>query len=173
MQHQLNALYQPIKQGLATGALLGGLLVFLILIGIPSQESEQLAAATLPLFAALALFFGWRLARGYTQDWLALTINVLAAAVLTNFLLMSFLGIINQMHADNVDVVGDYFARMSTYPMQVLSGVPREELHPNPPRDPITREYPPNTELRTNPFQLFTRAEYAFFSVAGVHLGGF
>ncbi|RPJ00680.1 MAG: hypothetical protein EHM39_04495, partial [Chloroflexi bacterium] len=58
--------------------------------------------------------------------------------------------------------------------MTVLSGVPAEELHANPERNPLTEEYPEGEELRTNPMRLTFDSDHGL-ELLGINLviGGF
>lgn len=153
-----------IQIGLSAGVLLGIGLIFLTLIGLPSDDSEQLAAITVELFIIITTYIGWRVARQYAERGLVLAItNAVAAGLAAGITLLLFLGLINSWHADGTDVEGLYFAKMNTYPMHVLSGVPLEELEPNPEPNPFTGELPEGAVLRTSPFQLSTDETISIF----------
>lgn len=166
-------LWNRLEIGISHGALLGGLLIFLTLIGIPSQDSEALAGGAVLLFSLLAIFLGWRTARRYDVNNLRdIVANLVVMGIVANLLFVPFMGIINNWHANDIDVVGLYFARMGTFSMHTLSGVPNEELFDNPPPNPVTGEYDEGVELRTNPMTLYFSEEYAVYSFFGFHIGG-
>jgi ABC-type branched-subunit amino acid transport system permease subunit len=91
-------------------------------------------------------------------------------AVLLPFLFMS---LINHWQSTGVDV-REYFYSIDTGTMEVLSGVPADQLHPNPARDLFTGEYPEDRPLRTNPMRL-TFGKEAGLELLGANLriGGF
>ncbi len=170
MLANLIARFAFLGPGLVNGAGLGAFLIFLTLIGIPSDDSEELAALAVPLYLLVAALVGWRSA--YARQGEALP-RVLSTATLTGLVaggvMLLFLGQINTWHADDINVPQLYFDKMNTYPVHILSGVPLEELDANPPVDTITQTYPPGTELRTNPLPLYIGGEYGLL---GVPLGG-
>jgi ABC-type branched-subunit amino acid transport system permease subunit len=155
-----------VRDGLTAGLLLGIGLIFLTLIGLPSDDSEQLAAISVELFVVLTAYIAWRIARQEGERILPVVMaNALAVGVVAGGTLLLFLSIINSWHADGTDVEGLYFAKMNTYPVHVLSGVPLEELEPNPEVNPFTGELPPGAELRTTPFRFGTTSEASIFSL--------
>jgi len=158
------------EDGLKTGIGLGLGYIFLTLIGIPSSDSEQLAALTLPIFLLMAFGFGWSIAKSDLETVLANSIALGSGAAI---ILLVFMGQMNQWHTNDVDVTGEYFARMDTYPVQVMSGVPTDELFPAPEIDPLTGEYPPDAEFRTNPMTLYLGHDvYHVVSWFGLNIGG-
>lgn len=166
MLQRLFSLLAVVREGLSVGILLGVGLIFLTLIGLPSDDSEQLAAISVEVFMLITAYMGWRVARQETDDTLSFVVaNVLATGLFAAGTLLLFLGIINSWHAEGTDVEGLYFAKMNTYPMHILSGVPLEALEPNPEVNPFTGELPPGAERRTTPFQFSTDADTAIFSV--------
>ena len=140
------------RQGVTSGFAAGLVILFLILIGIPIN----IQSLALFLLLLVILAFGVRLARrmldaGATFAHLlknALAMSVVAALIV--FLLMS---LINRWQAKGIDVK-NYFDAVSLTTMNVLSGVPEAELHPNPAKDVMTGEYPEGAKLRTDPMRL-------------------
>lgn len=167
--------YQLIEKALRTGVGLGLGLIFFTLIGIPSDDSEQLASLAVPIYLLVAFIIGWLQGRREAGSPLKdLTPKLIALGVAAGILLLLFLGLINSWHANGIEVSRDYLAKMNTYPMHILSGVPNEELFPNPPPDnPITGEYNDDTAFRTNPMSLYFSEKYALISVGPFHMGGF
>jgi ABC-type branched-subunit amino acid transport system permease subunit len=164
--------FTQINAGLKTGIIFGIGLIFLTLIGIPSDNSEELAGITLPLFLLLSFALAWRAGRNMPLLGKALK-NALALGIAASVVFLLFLGLINGWHADGIDVTGQYFNKMNLYPIQLLSGVPIEELFPNPDPDPLTGELAEGQSYRTNPMQLSFDKDYALVSVGGLHIGGF
>lgn len=158
------------QYGLQMGALLGGVLIFLTLIGLPSQDSEELAAGIVPLYGLIAFGFGWWVAR--QSPPVISGQNVLLTGIIGLLLFLFFMGQINRLQASGVDVSGQYFARMTPYTMSTLSGIPEDELIENPPVDPITQTIPADEVQRTNPMSLRTSENYALVALGGAHLGG-
>ncbi len=144
---QLIALLRP---GITSGFIVGLIINFLILLGVP----VNLTGIALLLMLLVAAIFGVRLARRLRGHGLGhLLRNALAlglAAALVVFLLMV---LINRWQATGVKVT-DYFYSVSPQTMAVLSGVPASELFANPARDPLTDAYPEGRALRTNPMRL-------------------
>lgn len=175
MRKRLQKLYANNQEYLVGGALLGVTYIFLTLIGLPGDDSEALASLAVPIYLLIAFFLGWRIARPFewTQLWhVVVHLAILGAAASGVFLL--FLGLINNWQTENrINVSGDYFRQMNEYPMYILSGVPKDELFPNPSPDVITGEYPEGTILRTDPMKLYTTENYALVSLGFIHIGGF
>jgi branched-chain amino acid transport system permease protein len=145
-------------------------LSFLTLIGLPSQDSEQLAALALPIYLLIGfgLCWYWSKTSESLGKVLARSLVVGLAAAIPLLLLLAQ---VNRWQAEGVRSTV-YFNTMTTYPMQILSGVPERELFANPAPNPITGEY--DSSLRTDPMRLYLNQEaYSLVSVGGLHLGGF
>lgn len=163
---QLSLLSGSFRNGLFLG--LG--LIFLTLIGIPSGESPAIARLAVPLFLLVCLIVAWRLTA--QLPLLEVAKQSVVLGLMGGGVLLLFLGIINSWHAEGVDVNSLYFHKMNTYPIHTLSGVPDVELFPNPPKNPITDEYPADKPLRTNPMTLYTSEKYSLVSLGPLHIGG-
>src|SRR5690606_5291206 len=138
------------RQGLSAGFVSGLVLIFLILIGIPIRL-EGLALFSLLLTVAV---FGVRIARRLRDQGLgAVLSNALVAGVVAGVMVLILMAMINRWQARGIDVKR-YFDAVTTQTVTVLSGVPAEELHRNPPIDPLTGTYEEGRPLRTNPFRL-------------------
>lgn len=139
-----------IRPGLNAGFAAGLIIVFLILIGVPVNIPN------LALFVVLfvALIFGVRIGRRLRDEgtvrvlWNGAAVGV--GAMIVPFLLMS---LINSWQAKGIDVK-QYFNAVDTHTTSILSGVPEDELDPNPARDPLTGEFRAGAALRTNPMRL-------------------
>ena len=173
MIQRVRNFFRQFSDGLNTGMVLGVGLIFLTLIGLPSDDSEQLASISVEIFLIISTYIGWRMARQLKREaiWYMFG-NAVAVGISASIVLLLFLGLINGWHADGTDVEGLYFANMNTYPMHVLSGVPLEELEPNPPVDRATGEYAEDAVLRTSPFQLTSDSDSSIFALIGIHIGG-
>ncbi len=162
-----------LRKGIQTGFYLGMGLVFLTLIGLPSDDSEQLAGLAVPIFLLLTFYLGWRTARKIPlndyRTWISTT---LIQGFTAGVVLLSFLAVINHWHAKNIDVQRQMLDKMNTYPIHVLSGIPDEELFPNPDPNPITGEYDEDVPQRTDPMRLSFKEKYAIVSLFGLHIGG-
>lgn len=160
-------------RGVKTGFYLGLGLVFLTLIGLPSDDSEQLARLAVPIFLLLTFYMGWRTARHIALNDLK---NLAATTLLQGFsagvVLLIFLAVINSWHAKGIDVQRRMLDKMNTYPMQVLSGVPTSELFPDPAPNPVTGEFDEGVRQRTDPIRLSFQEKYAVVSLFGLHVGG-
>lgn len=174
MIQRIRTVLERVQDGINTGLVLGLGIIFLTLIGLPSDDSEPLAAISVELYLLITAYIAWRMARKYTELEKSIgTIlsNTLALGLSAAVVLLLFLAIINNWHAQGTNVEGLYFANMNTYPMHILSGIPLEELHPDPPVDPITKEIPPGSRLRTSPYQLSFEESDAIFSIGPIDLG--
>lgn len=164
---------QQWNNSLKTGFGLGLGLIFLCLIGLPSDDSEQLARLTLPVFLLLTFYMAWRTTRTIpVNNWRGWVSASLLQGFIAGVVLLSFLALINSWHARNIDVQRELFDKMNTYPIQVLSGVPQEELFPQPDPNPLTGEYDEDVQLRTDPMRLSFEEKYAIFTLGGLHVGG-
>ena len=175
IQKRIRALFTQVQDGINTGFIFGIGLIFLTLIGLPSDESEALASISVELFLLISFYMGWRLTRIYSDRKKSVSEtfgNILAFGVSASIVFLLFLSLINSWHADGTDVEGLYFANMNTYPMHVLSGIPLEELEQNPEVDPLTNEIPSDATLRTSPFQITFDENTAIFSLGPIHIGG-
>ncbi|RPJ03125.1 MAG: hypothetical protein EHM39_00160, partial [Chloroflexi bacterium] len=146
--------FQPfidsLRRGASAGFTTGLILLFLILVGLPTKL-ENIALFGLLLVPFL---FGLRLARRLHAHGLGhLLKNAVALGVIAALLAFLLMGLINSWLEKDIDVK-QYFDAVSADTMTVLSGVPAEELHANPERNPLTEEYPEGEELRTNPMRL-------------------
>lgn len=159
-----------VQDGINTGIVVGIGLIFLTLIGIPSDDSEQLASTAVPLYIFIAGIVGWQVAKRHDREDIAVAMrNTVAAGLAGAVVLLLFLSLINRWHERGIDVEGNYFASMNTYPMHVLSGIPLEELEANTPVDPVTGELPAEAYVRTDPFTLTLGTDDAIF----LGVGGF
>ncbi len=174
MLQRLRSTLSTVRSGINTGILLGLGLIFLTLIGLPSDDSAQLAATAVPLYLFIAGVIGWLVAKQFSRETTRLAIqNAFAAGLSGAIVFLLFLGLINRWHAQGIDVAGLYFANMNTYPMHILSGVPLEELRPNTAVDVITGQLPDDAYIRTNPFTLTFDKDRAIFSIGSLAIGGF
>lgn len=176
MINAIRSTIRSVQGGINTGIILGMGLIFLTLIGLPSDDSTQLAATTIPLYLLIAAGVGWQTTKRLRREEMIVAIqNAIAAGMAGAVVLLLFLGLINRWHTEDIDVAGLYFANMNTYPIHVLSGVPLEELEPNTPVDPVTNELPPNAYVRTDPFTFSTTKDVAFVTIGDEDggLGGF
>ena len=140
------------RQGATSGLAAGFVMLFLILIGIP----VNIQSIALFLLLLVILVFGIRLGRsafdaGETFGYLVK--NAVAMTVAAALVVFLFMSLINRWQATGIDVK-TYFDAVSLTTMNVLSGVPEAELHPNPDKDILTGEYPEGAELRTDPMRL-------------------
>ncbi len=175
MLKQIRRGYRVIETAFNTGIGLGIGLIFFTLIGIPSDDSEQLASLAVPLYLLLSFVIGWLFTRGKLGTRLKkLTPQLIALGLAAAIVFLLFLGLINRWHANDIPVSRLYFAKMTPYPMHILSGVPVEELFANPPPDiPIMGEYSDEVQFRTNPMSLYFDEKYALVSIGPFHMGGF
>jgi ABC-type branched-subunit amino acid transport system permease subunit len=178
MLQRLRTQLDSISHGLQVGIGLGIGYIFLTLIGIPAgatRDTEPLADLAVPLYILIAAVLGWWLTSKYQANaFRRLITNILALGIAAGVTFLLFLGLINSWHEEGIDVKGDYFEKMDTKPMAILSGVPVEELFTNPEPNRITGEYTEDVQLRTNPMQLYTEEKYALVSIGdNIHLGGF
>lgn len=158
-------------QAFKTGFGLGLGLVFLTLIGLPSDDSAQLARLAIPVYLLLTFYLGWRTARNLPlNNFTKLCAATLFQGVVAGAVLLAFLAFINSLHAKDVNVQRQLFDKMNTYPMSVLSGVPLDELFPEPDPNPITGQY--EEERRTNPMRLSFSEKYGILNIGGLHIGG-
>ncbi len=149
---RLQQVLGSMRPGATSGFVAGLIMLFLILIGIPINI-QSLALFVLLL---IVLIFGVRLARrafdaGETFGYIVK--NALALSVVAALVVFLFMSLINRWQANGISVK-TYFDAVSLTTMNVLSGVPESELHPNPEKDILTGEYPEGAELRTNPMRL-------------------
>jgi len=150
LQTRLKQFIDSVRQGLGAGFVAGVIILFLILIGIPVQM-ENLA---LFLFCLILFVFGVRLARRPKRESAGYLVkNALAMGLIAALIILLFMALINRWQARGIDVK-KYLDAVTTKTMTVLSGVPEDELHPNPPVDPLTGTYPEGQPLRTSPMRL-------------------
>ncbi len=139
-----------LRDGASTGFVTGLVILFLILIGVPIRIQN------LALFSLLLIpfIFGIQLGRKLHPQGMAHVIkNVLVLGVVAALVVYLFMALINRWQATDVDVK-TYFDAVTTETVSMLSGVPEDDLHPNPEKDLFTGEYPEGVELRTNPMRL-------------------
>jgi ABC-type branched-subunit amino acid transport system permease subunit len=139
-----------VREGFWHGFVAGIAVLFLILIGVPIQVQS------LALFALLLIMviFGVVLARRLRELSVGhLLLNALTMGITAALMVFLFLSLINSWQAKGIDV-RQYFDSITTETMSMLSGVPEDELHPNPVKNPLTGEYPSDAEFRTDPMRL-------------------
>ncbi|NLX09392.1 MAG: hypothetical protein GXY36_07025 [Chloroflexi bacterium] len=147
---KLQRFVSSIREGLNAGFVAGVVNLFLILIGI----STQLRNLAIFLFLLVMMIFGIRLARRLRERSLGhVMLNAVAMGAVATVMIFLLLALVNRWQAKGIDVK-QYFNAITTETMEVLSGVPEEELHPNPDIDPLTGEYEAGEPLRTNPLRL-------------------
>lgn len=150
LRSRLQGISDELRQGLSAGFVGGLVLIFLILIGIPIRL-EGLALFSLLLVVAV---FGVRIARRLRDQGLGTVLsNALVAGVVAGVMVLLLMALINRWQARGIDVKR-YFDAVTAQTVTVLSGVPAEELHRNPPIDPLTGAYEEGRPVRTNPFRL-------------------
>jgi ABC-type branched-subunit amino acid transport system permease subunit len=170
IQRRLKTLTDSLRPGINTGFVVGLVIIFLILIGIPIRI-EDLANFSFGLVTAV---FGLRLARRLHDHSVSdLLKNAVAMGIAAGIVILLFMSLINRWQERGIDVK-QYFDAINTKTMNVISGVPEAELEPNPARDPLTGEYPEGTVLRTDPMRLSFDSKYGvhLFNV-NLHVGGF
>jgi branched-chain amino acid transport system permease protein len=139
-----------LRQGINSGFVTGLIVMFLILIGVPIN----LRSVALFSLLMVTLIFGVQLARRLREASLAYLLrNAVAMGLVAAVMTLLLLGLINGWQAKGIDVK-QYFEAVNLETMTVLSGVPAEELHANPSKDPFTGQYPPDKPLRTDPMRL-------------------
>ncbi|MBN2305484.1 MAG: hypothetical protein JXQ72_13445 [Anaerolineae bacterium] len=157
---QLQRFTDRIREGLSHGFVSGLAILFLILLGLPIKIQS------LAMFALLLviLISGIVLARRLREQSLAhLLLNTLAMGAAAAIMVFLFMSLINSWQAKGIDVK-TYFDAVGTETMTMISGVPEDELFPNPAKNPLTGEYPEDEPLRTDPMRL------TFDSDTGLHL---
>lgn len=150
------------REGIGFGFTGGLILLFFILIGVPIRIQN------FALFMLLLTMFvmGMQLVRkGYGEGIAYLIKNVLASGIVAALIVFLFMSLINRWQANGIDVK-KYFDAVNLDTMELLSGVPKEELFANPEKDIFTGEYPEGEPLRTNPLRL------TFDSDTGLELFG-
>ncbi len=170
LQTRIRQFVASAREGILSGFIVGLLINFLILLGIPVNLSD----IALLLILLVALIFGVRLARRLRAHGLGhLVGNALAMGLAAALLVLLLMALINHWQAHNVKVT-DYFYSVSPQTMTVLSGVPASELFANPARDPLTGAYPEGKPLRTNPMRLTFDADTGLELVdINLVIGGF
>ncbi len=139
-----------LREGAGAGFVTGLVVLFLILIGVPIRIQN------LALFSLLFVpfIFGAQLGRKlHPQGMVHTAKNVLVLGVVAALMVYLFMALINRWQANGIDVK-TYFDAVNTETVSLLSGVPEEELHPNPKKDLFSGEYPEGAELRTDPMRL-------------------
>ncbi|MBN1680806.1 MAG: hypothetical protein JW966_10980 [Anaerolineae bacterium] len=139
-----------IRKGASSGCVAGLVILFLILIGVPIK----LQSLALFMLLFVVLVFGISLGRRLYEKGLAhLLLNSLAMGAAAAIVVFLFMSLINSWQSKGIEVK-QYFDSVTTETMTVLSGVPEEELHPNPEIDPMTGDYMEGEPLRTDPMRL-------------------
>jgi hypothetical protein len=146
LRARIQQFVDTLRDGFGYGFTVGLVILFLILIGLP-VKIQNLSLISILL---VMLVFGIQLARKLAEHSLAHVIrNTLSMGITAAVMVFLFMSLINYWQAEGTDV-SKYFDAINEDTMQVLSGVPAEELHANPTRDIFTGEYPEGAELRTN-----------------------
>lgn len=136
LQMRLREFTRTVRKGFNTGFVSGMIVLFLILIGIP----YNIKSVALFVLLLAAFVFGIRLARQLHESPSGYLLkNTLTMGVTSAGIVLLFMSLINRWQANGIDV-RHYFDAITTDTMQVLTGVPAEQLHPHPPTDPITGE---------------------------------
>ncbi len=139
-----------IREGISFGFVAGLIVLFLILIGFPIRI-ENLALSSLLL---VMFVMGAQLVRKFQDERIGfLVTNVVTMSLVAALMAFLFMSLINSWQAKGVDVKR-YLDSVNLQTVRVLTGIPVEELHPNPERDPFTGEYPEGQPLRTDPMRL-------------------
>lgn len=177
MVRRLTGYYNNIHDGFNNGLITGGLIVFLILIGLPAglPGREPLAPLALPAFVLLSITFAVVYVRQNWEraGWSRLIQNAAALGIGTALVLGLVMSLINNWQADPTFNVQEYFAEVTLETTSRLSGVAVQDLHPNPPVDPLTQEFPEDAELRTNPMPLrIDNDDISVFNLGFVQIGG-
>lgn len=150
LQSRLNRFIDSLRVGASAGFVSGLVIDFLILLGIPINI-RNIALLLLLLVVGI---FGSRLARQLRdQGVFHLVKNALVLGIVASILPFLLMSLIDGWLERGVNIK-TYFHSVSAETMEVLSGVPQTELHPNPARDILTGEYPEGARLRTNPMRL-------------------
>lgn len=150
LQTRTRQFVASLREGINSGFVVGLVINFLILLGVPVNLSN----IALLLILLVAVIFGVRLARRLREQGFGhLLRNTLAMGLAAALLVFLLMALINRWQESGVKV-SDYFYSVSPQTMVVLSGVPAGELFANPPRDPLTGAYPEGKALRTNPMRL-------------------
>ncbi len=170
LQTRIRQFITSVREGISAGFISGILVIFLILLGIPINLRD------IALFVILLVpvIFGVRLARRlHGRGLFHLLRNALVLGLVAALLAYLLMALINRWQEHGVNVT-NYFPSVTTDTMTLLSGVPASELFPNPPRDPLTGQYPEGKPLRANPMRL-TFDEKTGLEVLGVNvvIGGF
>jgi ABC-type branched-subunit amino acid transport system permease subunit len=139
-----------LREGTSAGFVAGLIVLFLILLGIPIKLQNL---ALFFLLLTMLIFGIWLARRLHDAGVRHLLINALAMGVVAAVMVFLFMSLINRWQTRGIDVKR-YFDAISTETMSVLSGVPAEELHPNPEINPLTGEYETGEPVRTNPMRL-------------------
>ncbi len=176
MLQKLSSRYDTVRDGANNGFIIGGIIVFLILIGLPAgiEGREDLAPLALPLFIITTIGFSIFTVRQFGQQtpWSNLIANGIALGVGAAIVFLLFMAFINRWQARGFDVQ-DYFAEVTLETTSRLSGVPEEELFANPEVDSITQERPEGSELRTNPLTLTINDDHiTVFNLGFIKVGG-
>jgi ABC-type branched-subunit amino acid transport system permease subunit len=177
MLQQYLARFGNVRDGFNNGLIAGGVILFLILIGLPAAlpGREPLAPLAIPIFLLTILGLGVAYVRrdGQHNTWPDLAANGLALGLASALVFVLFMGFINRWQARPDVNVQDYFAEVTVETTSRLSGVDVEELGPNPEVDPLTQTYPEDAVLRTSPMTLtFNNDEITVFNLGILRIGG-
>ncbi len=167
---RIQAFTVTLRTGATAGFIVGLIMLFLILVGVPLNLRE----IAIFLLLLVPFLFGLRLARRlHGQGAVYLLKNALALGVVAALVVFLFMSLINRWQARGIDVK-QYFDSIDANTMTVLTGIPADDLHKNPPRDVFTGEYPEGEELRTDPMRL-TFDKATGLDLLGINLiiGGF
>jgi ABC-type branched-subunit amino acid transport system permease subunit len=170
IQRRFEEFTNSLRPGASAGFIIGLIMLFLILLGIPLN----LRGVAMFLLLLMPFLFGIRLARQVHARGVGYLLkNALALGAVAALIVFLFMSLINSWQARGIDVK-EYFESIGAETMTVMSGVPAAELHKNPPRDVFTGQYPEGAALRTDPMRLTFDKETGL-KVLGVNLviGGF
>ncbi len=177
MLRKLIRRYPYVQEGFTRGLINGGVILFLILIGLPAgmPGREDLAPLAIPLIVLLTITFAIVMVRRFEgrAGWKQLLANGVAFGIGTAIPFLLFMSLINRWQANGTSV-NDYFFEVKLRTTAELSGVPEEELFANPAIDPVTQEFPADAPIRTNPMSLkINDDKIHIFDIGILKLGGF
>jgi hypothetical protein len=170
IQRRFEDFTDSLRPGATAGFIVGLIMLFLILLGVPLNLKE----IAMFLLLLIPFLFGIRLAQQVNEKGAGYLVkNALALGVVAALMAFLFMSLINRWQERGIDVK-EYFDSIDSGTMTILSGVPAAELHKNPPRDVFTGEYPEGANLRTNPMRL-TFDKDTGLELLGINLiiGGF
>lgn len=170
-------LYNYLNEGINQGFTVAGIILFLILIGVPTppEDGKGISDLAIPIFVLLILLFGALYVRR-TEDratWLDLSANGVAYGLTIAIVFVLFMGLVNRWQASPNVNLQDYLINVKAQTTSRLSGVPTEELFANPEVVPQTQAFAPDAELRTNPMAIYiNHDEISVFDLGLIRLGG-